>query len=402
MKELTHGIKFPLGRDKYDVWIFAICIFCLAMPYFMWQFSLKSFLIICALLSIKNIEKVNNWNKIFFAVSMIILYLYTGIISNWSFFGIIFLLLITPVFFAKSKFISQSFDVFIFIFSMMLIPSILQYILVSILGVDMPHSNIIGLNTEKMGVYSQYLFMLTYSGGEALIDIILPRFYGYFDEPGVIGTIAAVILSVKKFNLKSWVNIPIFVAGILSFSLFFYLISFIYLFVFVKMKYKLILIAILTMLLMYFADNEVLKYHIFDRLNFDSYFLENFSTRRDGFGFEDWYLNFKKTPQYLTGMGAGYNLVVNLGGSSYKNIITDFGIIFFLMYLSAFLIYGIRSLGYTKELLISLMILFGIIYQRPYIQDLLYVFLIYAPFVFFNEYKKGSFLIIKNERKPKV
>lgn len=387
MKKLTHDITFPLGRDKYNVWIFAICIFCLAMPYFMWQLSFKPFLFICALLSIKNIEKVHSWNKIFFAVSMIILYLYTGIISNWSFFGIMSLLLIISIFFAKSKFISQSFDVYIFIFSTVLIPSILQYILVSILGVEMPHSTIKGLNTEKMGVYSQYLFMVTYSGGEVLADIF-PRFYSYFDEPGVIGTIAAVILAVKRFNLKSWVNIPIFIAGILSFSLFFYLLAIIYLFILVKIKSKLILIAILAMLLIFFADNEVFKYHILDRLNFDSHFIESFSTRRDAFGFDNWYSNFQKTPHFFTGMGAGYNLMVNMGGSSYKNIITDFGIIFFIMYMTAFVLYGIRSLGYSRELFIALLILFGVIYQRPFIYDLSYVFLIYAPIVFLQEEKK--------------
>ena len=389
MKKLTHDITFPLGRDKYNVWIFAICIFCIAMPYFLWQLSFKPFLIICVLLSIRNVENVHSRNKIFFAVSMIILYLYTGIISKWSFSGIIFLLLIIPMFYAKNKFIKQSFDVYIFIFSIILIPSLLQYILVSILGIDMAHSTLKGLNTGKMGVYSQYLFMVTYSGGEVFLDSILPRFYSYFDEPGVLGTIAAVMLSVKKFNLKSWVNIPIFLAGILSFSLFFYLIAIIYLFVFVKMKSKLILIPILAMLLIFIADIELFNYYLFDRLNFDSNFIESFRTRRDDSGFEYWYLNFQKTPQYYTGMGAGYSFVVNMGGSSYKNIITDFGIIFFIMYMSAFIFYGIRSLGYSRELLIALLILFGVIYQRPFIHNLSYIFLIYAPFIFLKEDKKN-------------
>jgi len=333
---------------------------------------------------------------------MLILYLYTCFISNWSFYGIIFLLLIVPIFFASTKFIKQSFDVFVYIFSIMLIPSILQYIFVIIFRIDMPHTIIKGLNTEKLGVYSQYLFMVNYSGGEILIDSILPRFYGYFDEPGVVGTIAAVILCVKKFNFKSWINIPIFIAGTFSFSLVFFLILMIYLFIFVKMKYKIILIPILLILFLIFADFDIFKYYILDRLDINTNFFESFLTRRDGGeAFESWYANFQKTPKFLTGMGAGYSNVVNFGGSSYKNLIINFGIIYFILYLIAFIFYGIRSIGFHKELVISLLILFSIIYQRPFIQDLSYVFLIYAPFVFLQVEKRESLLQLKNERKQR-
>ncbi|WP_332456904.1 hypothetical protein [Petrimonas sp.] len=402
MKRLTHDIKFPTGKNKYFVWIFAICIYCLAMPYYMWQLNYKPFLIICALLLTIYFEKINILDKVFFGFSMILLYLYIGIISNWSLWGIIYLLLIIPIFFAKNKFIKQSFDLYIFIFSIMLVPSILQFIFVSILGVDMPHSTIKSLNAEKIGIYSRYLFMVSYSGGEIQLNSILPRFYSYFDEPGVVGTISAVMLSVKKFNLKSWINIPIFVAGILSFSLFFYLTTLIYLFILVKMKYKLVIIPALALLFILFSESELLKFHLIDRLDFNSNFVESFINFRNESGFQDWYSNFNKTPQYFTGMGAGYSSIVNMGGSSYKNIITDFGIIFFVTYVVVFALYAIRTLGYSKELLITLLVLFGIMYQRPFIQDLSYVFLIYAPIAFFKEETGMSIKRSKDERERRI
>lgn len=52
----------------------------------------------------------------------------------------------------------------------------------------------------------------------------IAQIFGMYDEPGVVGTIAGAILMTRQFNFKKWINIPIFIAGILSFSLFFYVI----------------------------------------------------------------------------------------------------------------------------------------------------------------------------------
>jgi len=386
MIKLTHDIEFPVGKKKYEIWLFALCIFCLTMPFFMWQVSIKPFILICAFLSLKNTSKKT---KSIFGFFMIVIYLYTGIYSHWSVFGILYLLLLTPLFFAKSKFIKQCFDVFVFIFSVTLIPSLLMYLLVCLLGISIPHTVIDGLNPDKLGIYFKYPFLVTYSGGEVLIDYVLPRFYSYFDEPGVVGTIAGVLLFIKKFNFRSWVNIPIFIAGILSFSLFFFIISIIYVVFFTKIKKKLFLIPVLAILLIFLADTEVFRLQIFERLSFDTSIAENFFTRRDVQGFDNWYSEFVKTPEYYTGMGAGYNQEVNKGGCSYKNIIVDFGILYFIAFLAAFIYYGIRTFGFSKELVAASLILFSVIYQRPFIQDLSYIFLIYGAFVFLGEEKKS-------------
>lgn len=394
MKRLTHDIKFPTGKGKFDVWIFAICIFCLTMPFYMWQINTQPIIIVSALVLLKNFGK---GKQMIIGIIMLVLYLYVGVISKWSFLGILFLLLLIPIFFSKSYFLKQSLDVYIYIFSIMMIPSLLIYIIINVFNIEIPHTYITSLNESKTGAYSQYLFMVNYYGKEILVDNILPRFYGYFDEPGVVGTIAAVIMYVKKFNLKSWVNIPIFIAGLLSFSLTFYLLSLLYLFIIVQIKYKLLLIPILLLLFFLLFDNKVLNYYVIDRLAIDSTFLKSFLTRRDGASFEKWYSNFQESAQYLTGMGAGYSLKVNVGGNSYKNLITDFGIIFFTIYLGSFVLYGIRLLGYSKELIMVLLILFSTVYQRPFILDLSYVFLIFAPFVFFQVIKQESFVQLRNE-----
>jgi len=385
MNKLTHDIVFPEGKVKYEVWAYAICIFCLFMPFFMWQVGIQPFILVCAFLSLRNL---NTENKTYFGFMMFIIYLYTGIYSQWSLFGIMYLLLLTLLFFTKSEFVKQCFDVFIFIFSVTLIPSLLMYLFVTLLGISFPYTAIDGLNPDKMGVYFRYPFLVTYTGGEVLLDYVLPRFYGYFDEPGVMGTIAGVLLFIKKYNFRSWVNIPIFIAGVLSFSLFFFLISLIYVVFFTKLKNKLFLVPVLAILLIFLADTEVFRLQILDRLSFDTSIVENIYTRRDVQGFDDWYSEFEKTPEYLTGMGAGFNVEVNKGGCSYKNIIVDFGILYFIAFMAAFIYYGIRTFGFSKELVTALLILFSVIYQRPFIQDLSYIFLIYGAFVFLEEEKK--------------
>lgn len=94
----------------------------------------------------------------------------------------------------------------------------------------MPYRVINALNTLKSYDYMAYAFFVMPS---KTFDI-LPRFFGMYDEPGVVGTIAGAILMTRQFNFKKWINIPIFIAGILSFSLFFYVIFAIYVILFAK------------------------------------------------------------------------------------------------------------------------------------------------------------------------
>lgn len=103
-------------------------------------------------------------------------------------------------------------------FSITLAFSIIQFILVQILGISMPAKSIQPLNKAKQASYLAYTFYVTTNQWGA---DILPRFFGYYDEPGVVGTLSGLILMTRKFNLKKLINIPIFIGGLLSFSLFF-------------------------------------------------------------------------------------------------------------------------------------------------------------------------------------
>lgn len=51
------------------------------------------------------------------------------------------------------------------------------------------------------------------------------RFYSVFDEPGALGTLAAFILYVNKYDFKKWFNIAILVCCIPTYSLAFYVLT---------------------------------------------------------------------------------------------------------------------------------------------------------------------------------
>ena len=74
------------------------------------------------------------------------------------------------------------------------------------------------------------------------------RLLGPYDEPGVIGTLAALILSADNFRLNSKSNLILIIAGILSFSLTFYILTVLYFFLKGALRPKMFVIfaAILT------------------------------------------------------------------------------------------------------------------------------------------------------------
>jgi predicted RNA-binding protein with RPS1 domain len=78
------------------------------------------------------------------------------------------------------------------------------------------------LNPLKDFLYKQYPFLVM---PNEVINVEFPRFYGVFDEPGVIGTFAGIMLFAERYNLKKISNIILFVSGVFSFSLFFILLS---------------------------------------------------------------------------------------------------------------------------------------------------------------------------------
>ncbi|MDE5833987.1 MAG: hypothetical protein K2H26_00545, partial [Ruminococcus sp.] len=115
------------------------------------------------------------------------------------------------------------------------------------MGLTIPHSTIAPANPlkEAFTEYDKYPFLVMCRS----YGLYQPRFEGYFDEPGIVGTICAVLLTTKKFDLKDKYTWSILFAGLLSLSLFFYVIMLIYIILYCSWKTRLALFLFFSILI---------------------------------------------------------------------------------------------------------------------------------------------------------
>lgn len=371
--------SITLRRTKIEVWLYTLCLLLLTHPYFIWnRVSDLIILFVCVIISLGQISNIRDSKGA--AILLTGLYFILAFNSNVNVFGFIALISIPVIFYIKKSFLIKVFNTYLFIFSITIIPSLFTFLLI-ILGVDFSYNIIEPLNSLKEYNYAQYPFLVIPQNP----NIVFPRFCGYYDEPGVVGTIAGVLLIAKRFNIKAKLNIPIFLAGLLSFSLYFYLLLIINIIIFEKTKFKIIATLLLLLTVSYTYNNEILYELLFKRLNYEEgAFMGN---NRSVEYFDTWYESFRYTNNYYWGIGDNTNLKYNLGGASYKDIIVNFGIIYFITYMGAFCLFGLNLLRFSKQYLIYLVILFSVIYQRPFITSLFYIFLIFVPIYILNEEK---------------
>ncbi len=360
-----------------EAWIFALCIFMLTPPFFLWQEGY--FRILCltiiAYLSIKHsVSILSIEGKIGYILLLIsVLFLVSGGFEEINFFGLLAGLFISMIFVVKGSFLSKAFKVYIVIYSITIIPSIAMHIIVNIMGVNLDYTLIEPLNTLKFYNYKHYFVLVTPN----LYTLESLRFCAYYDEPGVVGTTSAIILFSNGYNPKSKLNIPVFIAGLLSLSLFFYIATLIYLVVFLRFKFRIPAIIIIAGLYLALSQNQVISTLIFERMKIEDGTIKG--DNRTSSQFDSWYdNNFKNSTDYYFGLGRGANLKYNLGGASYKDLIVNYGLIPMTIYLGLLVLLAFKVVGFNKHFFIYTILLFITIYQRAFTGDVYATFIIYA------------------------
>lgn len=363
-----------LRLRNIESYIFAFCLFMSAPPFFIWHsISALYFILICSLLAIKNNGLKSQIHFVYF-VMFFFIYLFIFIKNDTTLFGYISIMFVPTLFVSSSDFLSKIFKAFINLYSFFLIPSIIIFIIVFIVGIDLPHTVIQPLNELKDYKYLQYPFLIY---GDQVYKTVFPRFYGYFDEPGVIGTISSVILLSSKFNLKKLINIPIFIAGLLSFSLVFYILLVTYGFIIARFKYKIITFFVIIITLTLLKDNQIFNGLIMDRISYENAELPRNS--RSVKGFDTWFKQYAKTDEFYFGLGTKESRRHNPGGSYYKDLIVSYGVLTFILFTTLLTIRAFYKFKFKKEFIIYVVILIFVLYQRPYITNYLYMFLLIAP-----------------------
>lgn len=197
------------------------------------------------------------------------------------------------------------------------------------------------------------------------------RFSGPFMEPGFLGTLVALILVAKKFNLKDIRLIVLFIAGLLTLSLAFYLISaFFGLFYLAVEKRKIVSTILLVTLVGIFywqtKDDPILSQTIYERVEWNKETKSISGDNRSNDLVDAYYERIKGTSDFYFGTSDPnwYQNVAEGNSATYKNVICINGFITVALYLLYLL-----QLGWVNKRSLAGFILFAAVllmnfYQR--------------------------------------
>lgn len=231
-----------------------------------------------------------------------------------------------------------------------------------------------------------YPFLLISTPLRGITETTTLRFCGVFDEPGVIGTVGALLLCGMGFRWKDWRTYPIIIGGVLAFSLYFYVTMIGYWLirsVLVNHSPKYLIFFALIASIFYFSTKDIPEVSelIWERIEWDS---DSGTLAGD---------SRTTTNDYYANMGIGeYLFGVNdmakyieyaFGESSYKNVIATNGLIFFSLYIFYFLYIGYHNKKSRGSFILFSFVLLGCMYQRPNTYDALAMFL----FIYFAKHQ---------------
>lgn len=373
-----------LGSRDINAFAYAFILFLMTPPYFIWNKISPLFLIIlCVIVSVRYI-RFDSIPKVVFSFFLMLFFLFVGYKDGSNLFGYSALIGVILLTLIEDAFLRKTFKLYLYIYSITLIPSILSYLAVNLLGINLPYEIIQPLNLSKSYTYIQYPF---YVQQNMFFDLILPRFHAYYDEPGVVGTVSGVLLMINKVDLRKKINYPVLFAGVFSFSFAFYMMILGYFFVFAKTKYKIIGVVVILSFLPIISTNELLNTYILTRLEINEDGSLSGDNRIMNKNFEEFYERYSKSDDFYFGLEKNASSKYNFGGASYKDLIVNYGIVPFCIFILILLLYAHNKLQFRKEFFIFLFILFSVIYQRPFITDYYYMFLIFAPIIFMSNVK---------------
>ena len=272
------------------------------------------------------------------------------------------------------------YNIFSWIFVLSLVPSIIIFICI-LLGIDLDWTRMDPIYTGKLatGFYYKQYFGAIFLGKDYSTIF---RMCGMYDEPGVVGTISALLLVGDNFNLKrNLKNILLLIAGILSLSLAFIVIIVLY----ILLKKRFYKKAFIFLIIMFIAlnnistENELIKRYIIDRLAIEDNWIvgSKRTTSSFDYGFQK-FIQEGSVTHLIFGMGNNAHIENRmLGGSSYKNIIYNYGF-FGFGFLIIWLILFSLSIIKSKEGIILLILFILSIYQRPLIFTLYYMIILFG------------------------
>lgn len=358
--------------------ICAMCILLCIPPAIVWhhQYISTICIIVFALTGLWKYRSLRKNNVTIF-IAFLFLYLYFCLSKQYNLFRYGTFVLTCSIFLFNDQFLNKIFESFFKVYSILMIPSIMVFILV-LSGFDylLPNTVLDPIEASKNHNYVHYPFLVM---PDYLTNIDYFRFMAFYDEPGVVGTISGLLLLSKKVEFNNWLTYPVLISGLLSMSLTFYVMIVVYILVISNLKTKIWILSIFAIIffLSYSYVEEYLNTYIIERLEFSGGKMSG--DNRTSASFDIFFHNFIRNDYHLFfGYGNNYAKIVNPGGGSYKDIIVDNGIIFFFAYILSFIMLAGTKLKNTA-LLVYIITFACVFYQRPFIHTFVYFILLVLP-----------------------
>lgn len=396
-----------LTVNKIMYFLTGLLMFLNVQPYFIWSWLSNSTINLGLVLTTLTLFWLNLKTFTFSSYKLLIVFIVTlitmGFLNGLNIAGLITTIGIASIPFAKTQFIKNTYIVFYNLFFGALILSLISFGLL-LIGYSLPYLQLSPLNTLKAYNYIAYPFLVIPNTLEYISLSGINRFFGPFDEPGVIGTISLIILYIEKYDLKKFKNIIIFTAGIMSYSLFFYiatLIFLIYIIVISKANIRYRLFSIAILLIFIFISNRIESFSVFiwERLGWNS---DKLSIVGDNRAHDDLYTffnNIKGTNVYYFGLGLfDRELLTSFDSSAgYRNAILRYGLIGVFLYVTFFISYAYHYIGKRRELLLFIVLFISTLFQRPGFLNPHFIFL-FVSFIMFNSNRNNSQISKGNSR----
>lgn len=367
-------------RNNTAAIISAIILFYFAAPYFVWHGFLGTIYVKTILafilggLFFVNRRKLKGFEIflfIFLFGTMILYLVVSG--RNFNFFLSLFPIIFLP--FTNEFFSREVFRLFINIFVVMVALALVFWLL-ALVGIVYPYKSIPPLNVLKLHDYYVYPFFVSPAG------IPVFRFYGPFDEPGVMGTLCGILICIEKFNLRNIKSIVLLIAGLCSLSFFFYVLVGVYFVLYFAIRRKSISKTILMVLFaisIYYVIQQVPV--LSETLGFRFEWNAEKGTfegdnRINSDIVEATFEQIRGTKQFWFGIDdkEGY-LEDVMGSSSFMTVIILYGMVFTVCYLLFFALYALYYRESWWSVLLFLFVFLATIYQRPNTFNILYIYL---------------------------
>lgn len=380
---------------RKELIIFVLSLTCLisTAPFYIWgwgKYILMFFTILLIIIASARMLNFNiklKVNSVYGCIAIFIISYIYFVINGLSIGALLLSFLMLVVYAVDDYSLIKSFLIFKRFISIILFPAIILWFIHIILSNNMflnlgkIRSDFIP-NQYKVDVglgYYYYPFM-------AIVDYDVPssfyRFPGPFDEPGVVGTIAGLMLCADKFSLKSKENKTIFVSGLISFSLAFYVTFIIYfsLIFYKNIKRNFLYLFTLSFLMLLGMMSDIFRSY-FEKLILNRLVISDGGISGDNRAsqalesyFNDWVNSYD-----IQTILFGFNNVDLDGSSSIKQVFVTTGVVGFLIMVLILVLFFFRRFNDKLNIyVLSFLLIFALsLYQRPNISAL-YIILIFS------------------------